>query len=226
MAADEGDFAFLVIAHVCAIVARLDLASPGQGSSQGNFVGVFDVATNRHAKREPGNPNVLLFQKPCQIERRGLALDIWVGGHDHLLDTVESLEQRGYCKLFGADTSLRRKRAHQDMITASKLAGSLDWLDIVRLFDDANLGAISLRVSTETARLDIGDRITDRAVEEFFFDLQYGSREGFCFRRWSLENVVGETGGGFGADAREARELAEQIGLPVPALPFLRLLWI
>ena len=189
-----------------------ELSAPRQGPSEGHLIGVFDIATHRHAERETGNPSSARFEEPGQIEGGSFTLDVGIGRQDDLLDTIEAVEETGDPKLVRADTPLGRESSHQDVVPTMELSCAFYRLNVVRLFDDTDPGRVTLRIGAESTGFNVGDRVTDRAMEELVLDLQNRRREGFGVGPGDLEQVVSESRCRFGTDARQAREFADKTG--------------
>ena len=53
-----------------------------------DFVGVLEVAADRHAHRDPRHLDAERLQQPREIDRGRLAFDVGVGREDDLVDAV------------------------------------------------------------------------------------------------------------------------------------------
>src|SRR5215213_7078412 len=51
-----------------------------------DLVGVFEIAADRDAHRDAGHTDAERLQQAGQVDRRGLSLDVRVGGQDHFFD--------------------------------------------------------------------------------------------------------------------------------------------
>src|SRR6202040_1298316 len=99
-----------------------------------------------------------------------------------------------------SDPAMRREGAEQHVIEAVILAGALDWRDVERLLDDADLAAVTVHVRAEAAGVDGGDGIAAREMEELLFHVHDGLGERLRLDGGDLQQVVSETGGGLGTD--------------------------
>lgn len=83
-----------------------ELSPSGERPGEGDLIGVFDVATHRHAESQPGHSDLVLFEESSQVKGCGLTLDIRVGGQDDLFDTVEPTQESSHPDLVGTDSPL------------------------------------------------------------------------------------------------------------------------
>jgi hypothetical protein len=96
------------------------------------------------------------------------------------------------------------------MVEPVVFTGSFDRLDVEGLFDNADLRAVAGRVRADPARVDGGDGEAVGTVKKFLFDLENRTRQSGDVFPVGLDEMVGQTGSGFGTDSGKARELGDE----------------
>ena len=91
------------------------------------------------------------LEQPGEVHRGGLALDVGVGGEDHLGDALvaDPGEQLLDPELLGTDALDRRDRALEHVVATAELVRALDRDDVARLLDDAQRASASRRSSRQ-----------------------------------------------------------------------------
>src|SRR5574341_471321 len=93
--------------------ALAHLTSSLQRLRQGNLVGVFEVASDGEPPGDAREPHAQRAEQPGQIERGGLALDVRVGGEDHLAHgpALQPQQELAHLEIVRPDAVERRERA-------------------------------------------------------------------------------------------------------------------
>src|ERR1700712_2700572 len=97
----------------------VDGTATGEGATERDLVRVLEVPADRQPAGQPGHHQVRkVAQQSDQVGRRGLTLEIRVGGEDDLADTGfgDPSEQRSDAQLVRSDAVDRRDGAPQDVV--------------------------------------------------------------------------------------------------------------
>src|SRR5258708_932075 len=90
---------------------------------QGQLVRVLEVAPHGQPVRGPRHPGPQRLERALQVKRRRLALDVRIGGDDHLQHTLltHPLEELRHMDLLGTDPIDRRDHPLQHEVQAAEL---------------------------------------------------------------------------------------------------------
>src|SRR3954470_3501453 len=143
----------------CRDGSGVDFAATLERTAQGDLVGVLEVAPDREAARDTGGAHPDGLEQPGQVHGGGLALDVGVGGEDHLGDAlgVDPGQQLLHPQLLRPDALDGRDRTLQHVVTAGELVGALHGDDVARLLDDAERRGVAPLVEAVAAELAFGD---------------------------------------------------------------------
>src|SRR6185295_7925804 len=110
----------------------LELPPPFHGLEHGDFVGVFNIATNRNSHRNPRNFQSSSPQLSGQINRGRLTLNRRIGGNNHFihLSVLHAPHQVPDPQLLRANSVQRRNGPVQNVISP---------VEVLSLFDGSNI---------------------------------------------------------------------------------------
>src|SRR5262245_7829935 len=204
--------ALLTIAAHGARNSLSDLAPALQRLGERHLIGVLEVAADGQPARDAGHAHTERAQELGEVERGRLALDVGVGGEDHLAGAaaVETREQLADLQVFRTDAVERRERAEQHVVAAAVLSRALHRQKIVRLLDDAEHVAVTGGVGTDTAGILVGDVVAGLAGDDALLDADEGLRELAHLRGGTLEQEEGQPLGGLRSDARQPLERVDE----------------
>src|SRR3954453_7662074 len=100
--------------------------------------GVLEVTTYRQSTRQPRHAQPERLEHPREVRRRGLALEVRIGGEDGLGDRPVGGPGNELAdpQLLGSDAVDRRDRPAEDVVAAPELPGPLDGDDVLVLLHD------------------------------------------------------------------------------------------
>src|SRR5262245_54838036 len=94
-------------------ITRSHLAPTLERLVHGEFVGVLEVAADRHANGDTRHADAERLEQARQVNRRRFTIDIRVGGQNYFGDAVlYAREQPLDLQVIGPDPLERRQRAH------------------------------------------------------------------------------------------------------------------
>src|SRR5439155_24967484 len=130
-----------------------------EGLRQRHLVGVLEVAADREAAGDAGDPRREGLEQLAEVDGRGLALHARVGREDDLLDrlALEPAQELADLEVLGPDAVQRRERPQEHMVAAAKLPRAIEREEVVRLFDHAQEAAVAPGVATDAAGIFLGD---------------------------------------------------------------------
>src|SRR4051812_44465417 len=116
-----------------ACTALLDGPAAGEGPSEGDLVGVLQVAADRQAAGQPAHGDAHRLDQPGQVGGGRLALQVRVGGQDQLGDRAvgEPVQQLAHPQVVRADAVDGADRPAQHVIATPELPGALDRDDVL-----------------------------------------------------------------------------------------------
>ena len=111
----------------------LDLAATLQGPTEGQLVGVLEIATDRETTCDPADTNTHRLEVLDQQRRCRLSLKVGVRGDDDLLDVLISDTRHEFlhAELLNTHAINRAERSLEHVIAATELLGSLDRHDVL-----------------------------------------------------------------------------------------------
>ena len=118
-------------------VRQLDRAAGLDGTPKRKLVGILQVAAHGQAARQTRHLNTQRLDGTGEVARRGLALDIGVGGDNDLVDILvtQARQQLADMQLLGADFVHGADHAAQHVVQAMIAARALDPEDVDMLQD-------------------------------------------------------------------------------------------
>src|SRR6266508_1104899 len=134
------------------------LAAAGEGATEGDLVGVLEVAADRQAAGDPGDPDAERGEQTGHVHGGGLALDVGVGRQDDLADPVrlQAGEQLPDPQVVGADPLDRADRPAEHVVAAAELLGALDRHQVAWLLDHADQARVAPWVPADAAEVALG----------------------------------------------------------------------
>ncbi len=146
----------------------------------------------------------------CDEQGGAITFEVGIGGEDDFADGT-GIDTRGECiesELFGPHALEWGEAAEQDVVNALIGAGGFEREEVAWLLDDADERGVAARVAADRAEglFGFGEMEAGLAVSDTLLGLTngLGQLEGFVFR--AFEDVMGESFGGFRADAGESAE--------------------
>src|SRR5829696_6409115 len=84
----------------------VDLTTAFERATEGHFVGVLEVATDRQTTRDTRDAHTERLQQTRQVHRRRFALDVRVRSENHFFDALvaDARQQLLHAQLIGSDT--------------------------------------------------------------------------------------------------------------------------
>src|SRR5215218_108403 len=189
------------------------LAAAGEGAAEGNLVGVLEVAADRQAARDAGDPDAERREQAGQVHRGRLPLDVGVGGQDHLADPVrlQAGQQLPDPQVVGTHPLDRADRPAEHVVAAAELLGPLDRDQVAGLLDHADQARVAPRVPADAAEVALGHVPADAAEVDPGLDLLDGPCQALGVGRLDLEQVEGDPLGALGPDPGQPAELVDQV---------------
>src|SRR3954451_7344977 len=191
----------------------LERAPPLEGTTEGDLVGVLEVAADRQPAREAGHPQTHRLDQPGEVGRRGFALEVGVGGQDQLRHGTVS--QAGHQltnpEVVRADSFDRRDRTAEHVVATAELAGALDSDDVLRLLDDTDDGRVAPWVAADAALLALRHVAAHDAEADLvlaFGECRYQPAYVAVFRG---EQVERDALRALGPDAGQPAELVDEV---------------
>lgn len=186
---------------------------PGlDGAAEGELVRVLEVAAHGQAARQATHRHAQRLDGARKVARRGLPLDVGVGGDDDLLDVLlaKAREQLANAQLLGTDLVHGADHAAEHMVQAVVGTRALDGLHVARLAHHADAGAVAHAVHADGAL--VGRSVVEAAAAEVHVFLYVEDGLGQTARLLGIgfEQVVGDALRALGANARQTAQLIEQ----------------
>jgi hypothetical protein len=128
--------------------------------------------------------------------------------HTVALDATDQLVDAQMLRL---DAVERRERAAEHVVEPAELAGPLDREQVDRLLDDADQRVVTSRVAADRADVFLGEVPALVAEADALLDLLDRRRERERLVLRPLQQMEGETVRGARADARQARQLRDEV---------------
>src|SRR5918999_1729637 len=196
-------------------VLKLDIEEPPsfERAAKGDLVGVLKVAAHRQAAGQAGHSDAHRLDKAGEVGRRGLALQIRIGGEDQFGD--RAIGEPGHelldPQVFGPDALDGADRAAQYVVAAAELAGLLDRHNVLGLFDHADDVRVTPGVAADPALFGLGHVAADPA--ELHLVLHFFERVGQPAHvgRVGGQQVEGDTLRALGADAGQPAQLVDEV---------------
>src|SRR5680860_1237773 len=200
------------------IAVGSDLATAGEGASQGDLVGVLKVAAHRQPRGDAADPQGGLvggqrLEQPRQVARGRLTLDVGVGGEHHLRDRLltDARQQVRDAELVRPHTVDRGDRPTQHVVTTAELPGLLHRHQVTRLLDDAQHMRVPARVAADAALLLLGDVVAAAAEAHPALDLADRPSEPVGVGHVDGQQVEGQALRALGTDPRKTTELGDEV---------------
>ena len=201
----------------------IDLAASLQSPTEGQLVGVLEVAAHRETAGDPRHLHRQRLEQRRQVHGRGVTLDVGVGAQDHLGDafTVDARQQLADLQLIGADPLDGTDGAHEHVVAAAVLAGLLHGHDVAGLLNHAHDGGVPALVRADRALRPLGDVEAASAEGDALLHLGDGTGQPHRILLGQLQEVERDALRRLGADAGQPAELVDQIldGAGVQAAP-------
>src|SRR6266568_646086 len=180
---------------------------------QRHLVGILQVASDRQPAGRPGYPEAERLHQPGQIGRCGLALEIRIGGQDHLADIAvcEPGHQLGDPQVLGSDAVHGADRAAEHVIPAAKLADLLDRRHVLGLLHYADHRRVPAHVQADSALVILGDVAAGAAEFHLLGHLDERRREPADVLRADRQQVKRDPLRALRADTRKLAKLVDQV---------------
>src|SRR4051794_8265685 len=194
-------------------VSAIDGSPPFERSPQGDLVGVLEVATYRKSTRQTRHAQAHPGQHAREVRRGGLALEVRVGGQDHLGDRPvgQPAEQLLDPQLVRSDSFDRRDGAPEDVVAALELTGALDRHDVLGLLDHTDHGRVASWVTADAAGLLLRHVAAHGAETDLVLDLDEDLGEPAHVGGGGLEQVEREPLGALRAHTGQPPELVDEV---------------
>jgi hypothetical protein len=186
--------------------------APFERFGQDSFAGELKRATRRQSAGQPGDLNSVGLEGGPQMERSGVAVEVWVGGQDHLADLAladpahEGLEGQ----VPGAHPLEQADRAEQHVVEAPVAAALLHGEHVLRALDHAEHRLVAAGVGADGAGVGLAHVEAGLAGLDVLLHGadRVGQPEGGALV--GLDQVEGEPLGGPLADAWKALQLGDE----------------
>ena len=154
-------------------------AASGEGTLEGELVGVFEAASGGEAVGDAGDWNPERLEDLDEVVCGSLAFDIGAEGEDEFggVLVADALDEGLDTELGGADVVEGGKAAAEGVVKTAEGAAALEGEDVGGLLDDAEFTALAFRVAADAtegsggekpalaARLDLLGCMADRLCE-------------------------------------------------------------
>src|SRR5215217_2209465 len=191
----------------------LEFAPALEGLRERDLVGVLEVAADGKTAREARHPHAERLEERRDVHRRRVSLEVGVRRDDHLGHALafDSVEELLHAQVLGADAVERADRAAEHVVPAADHGRLLDRRRVLRFLDDAQHLRIAAGVPTDAAALALGDVAALLAERDLLLgaDQRLGEALGVVGRL--LHDVEGEPLGRLRPDARQPRELVDEV---------------
>lgn len=191
---------------------HLNRATGLDGAAKRKLVGILQVAAHGQAARQTRHLNAQWLDSAGQVARRGLALDVGVGGDDDLMDILvaQTRQQLADVQLLGTNLVHGADHAAQYVVETVVAARALNRLDVARLAHHANASGVAHRILADGALVGRGVVKAAAAKVNLLLNLQDGLGQAARLLGVSLQQVIGDALSRLGANARQATQLIEQ----------------
>ena len=193
--------------------ALADHAATLQRATQGDFVGILQIAAHRQARGQARQAHTQRHEHAREVGCGRLTLKVRVHRQNNLLDAL--IRQAGYQL---ADAQLLRAHARQRVnspaeyvVAAGEGTGALNRHDVLGLLDHAQHRRVAALVAADGAQLRLGD--VAALLAEAHAGLHRGNRVGQArhIGGVSVQDVKSDALSRLGAHTRQAAELVNEV---------------
>ena len=171
------------------------------------------MAAHGDAVGKARHPHAEGLQQSGDVQRRGLALGVGVGGHDNLADAAlcHPIQQGLDLKIVRPHVVHGGQHAVEHVVMAVELPAALDSQHVTGVGHHADDRLVPLGVGAHAAQAARRQVAAHRAQRHAPLGLDNGVGEAFRLLHGQIQHVEGQTLGGFSADARQTGELLHQL---------------
>src|SRR5512132_1336079 len=191
----------------------IEQSPPFERTPQGHLVGVLKVAANWQSTSKPRDAQPHRLEQSRQIGRGGFALQVGVGGDDHLGDLAirQPRQQLANAQVVRTHALDRADGAAEYVVTATEFPRPLDRDHILGLLNDTDHSRIAAWVAADTALLLLCDVPADRTEPDLVLDLGQRVYE-LPYIGWiGREQIERDPLRALGPDAGESAELVDEV---------------
>src|SRR5262245_7930576 len=191
----------------------IEQSPPFECTAQGHFVGVLQVAANWQSTSKPRDSQPHRLEQSREIGRGCFALQIGVGGKDHLGDLAirQPWHQFADAQIVRADTLDGTDGAAEHVVEAAELSRPLDRDHVLGLLNDTDHRRIASWVAANAALLLLCDIPADRAEPDLVFDLGQRVHEPAYIGWIGGQQVERDPLRALGPDPRKSAELVDKV---------------
>jgi hypothetical protein len=191
---------------------KLEFPATDQGAAQGVLVQVLELSPHGDPGGDAGDAKPEGLEATGEVKSGGLALNIGVGGEDHLLDAegLDATLQVSQAQIIWPNALERGQNAVHDVVETEVGSGALKGHHVDDLPHDAERFPIPGRVPADSARLPFTEHVALSAEDDLAMELDQGHAEAAGIVGGLGENMHSEAGRGALADPRKPREQGGQ----------------
>lgn len=192
-----------------------DLAPAFHGTGQGDFVGIFEIATHRNTMGNPGRADIGWLQEPGDVESSGLPFDGWIGCQDDFrygFIGAQAGQEFPQADLVRPDILQGRNDPVQDVVQSFVLMDAFHGGYIARIFNDTDNGAVTTGRSTDITGILVGQVAADGTQPGGSPGVKNRLGERLHTVLWLGQQMESQALGRFAADTWQFAELRDQSG--------------
>src|SRR4249920_1817421 len=191
----------------------IEQSPPFERTAQRHLVGVLKVTANWQSTSKPRDAQPHRLEQSRQVGRGGFALQVGVGGEDHLGDLAirQSRHQLANAQVVRAYALDWADGAAEHVVTAAELTRPFDRDHVLGLLNDTDHSQIAAWVAADTALLLLCDVPADRTEPNLVFDLGQRVYESPYIGWVGREQIERDPLRTLGPDAGKPAELVDEV---------------
>src|SRR5674536_320492 len=194
-------------------VSDIDQPPSFERASEGHLVGILQISPDRQAAGQPGHAQAHRLDQPGQVRRRGLALEVRVGGQDELGHRAvrQPDHQLGHSQVIRPDPLDRANCPAEHVVATAELPRLLDRDNVLRPLNDTHDRQVPARVAADSTILGLGDVAAYSAEPYPLLDLGQRDHQTAYVGRVGRQQVERDPLRAFRPDARQPAELVDEV---------------